>query len=169
MKQIVEESIKSFSECIDRLEAWIISGDSSEYRSALHCSSVLSELNFRALSLPGPNPKNLQDRDLPQLSPAEIETARTACTRLPLQYYLKIFNPSDPADTEPVKGDLVDDILDIFRDVVPPKRLYKEGVVDDVLWHWNFKYKSHCGWHVNSAINTLNAYLMYQAKQYGEL
>jgi len=163
-----QESSELFSQCVDNFDEWALSNEDSEFRSALGCASVLSELNFRALKLPGPIPQKLSEIELPELNPSEIDTAKMAALRLPLRHYLKIFNPSDPKDTKPVTGDLVDDIVDIYQAIVPPNRLFKNGDIDDAIWHWNLNYKTHIGWHVTSAIYTLNAYLMHQAKQYVE-
>ncbi len=85
-----------FSSCVDRYESWIVSNKESPFRSALDCASILSELNFRALSLPSPNAKILKDIDEPVFDPEEIESARQAGLQLPVRHYLKIFNPSDP-------------------------------------------------------------------------
>lgn len=119
--------------------------------------------------MPGPDTKNLEEIALPVVTAAELEVAHSAGLRLPLRHYLKIFNPSDPQDTEPVTGDLVDDILDIYKAVVPPNNIYKYGHVDDALWHWNYNYKTHIGWHVTSALHTLNAYLMHKAEEFVEI
>jgi len=168
MKLNEKNEAVSFSTCIDRFESWVLSDKKSAFRSALDCASILSELNFRALELSGPNPKGLGEFDEPKIDPSELEFARQAGLKLPLRYYLKIFDPSDPTDTEPVTGDLVDDIVDIYKDTVPSNRLFKNGDIDDALWYWNFGFRSHWGWHATSALNTLNAYLMHQSLEYSE-
>ena len=163
-----KSSVELFSTCIDRYESWVRSNRKSNFRSALECTSILSELNFRALELPGPDPKSLKEIDKPKLEPSDIDSARQAALQLPLRHYQKIFNPADTSDTEPVTGDLVDDIVDIYSEIIPPNKLFKHGFIDDALWHWNFGFRNHWGWHVSSAINTLNAYLMHQSVEFSE-
>lgn len=83
--------------------------------------------------------------------------------RLDASYYWTI--PALPFEYEtpqPFIGDLGDDLVDIWGDLVTGLRSLQGGATaDDVLWQWKFDFESHWGQHAVDALRLLHA-LKYQ-------
>ena len=103
-----------------------------------------------------------EDRDV-TITKTELEEVRLGIgTRLPLQYYSDSFNPLVVPAEAPLVGDLVDEITDIYRDVVGALRLHEAGYVEDAAWHWAFDFRSHWGEHATGALRAMYWHLREQ-------
>ena len=90
---------------------------------------------------------------------AGTDAARKKASALPFQYYSEIFNNLVVPAEEPVVGDLVDDIVDIYSDIAPGLALYDAGKLEEAKNHWQFWLSSHWGEHATSALRALWSFL----------
>lgn len=112
-----------------------------------------------ALSLPQPWTERVSIRRADPIDvTASLAAVRGRAAAIPLQHYSEIFSPHVPQD-EPVVGDLVDDLADIYRDLAVGLHLHDAGNIDDALWEWGFNFQAHWGEHASSAIRALHCYL----------
>jgi hypothetical protein len=75
------------------------------------------------------------------------------------RYYWEVFDPTDHNDTEPVCGDLVDDIGDIYKDIKYGLITFDFGTLasrQDAIWHFKFRFEKHWGGHAISALRSIH-------------
>jgi hypothetical protein len=117
--------------------------------------AALAELYLTALRLPDVAPLHTtaHDERLPAVRQlaydgvgARLGTERT---------YWTIFDPH--AQSEPVLGDLADDLADIYWDIDSGLNRADHGnETDDVLWEWKWSLRSHWGRHAAEAMRALH-------------
>jgi hypothetical protein len=81
-------------------------------------------------------------------------------SNLPFQYYREIFHPLAIAESpeEPVIGDIVDDLMDIYIDLKEGILLYESGKPLAAVFHWRTLFGFHWGRHATCAIRALHIY-----------
>lgn len=141
-------------EAARNFELWAKDGTDTGNESVRHGARRIARLLECGLCLELPSDLG-EDRDS-RISEAEIERIRIGIgTRLPLQYYSDSSNPLVVPAEAPSVGDIVDDITDIYRDVVGALRLHEAGFVNDAAWHWAFDFRSHWGEHATGALRAM--------------
>jgi hypothetical protein len=100
-------------------------------------------------------PENIRSRIL-QLSEKLINN----------RYYWEVFDPTDTIDNQPVCGDLIDDITDIYHDIKSALLIHSINTADakaTSVWQLEFQFRTHWG---NHCINALRAchYFIQKAK-----
>ena len=91
--------------------------------------------------------------------PSGLELVKAKVKELPLQYYSEIYSNLIVPPEEPVVGDLMDDLLDIYSDLSPGLVLYNSNEKEEALAHWKFWFTVHWGEHATSAIRAMWSYL----------
>ena len=79
--------------------------------------------------------------------------------------YREIFDPTDPADKEPVQYRVSLDLIEILDDQdYALSLLDRDRVITpaDVVWQWRFGFTSHWGRHVASVLRVINSLLYTQ-------
>jgi hypothetical protein len=82
--------------------------------------------------------------------------------KIPFQYYWHVFNPIDDNDTDPVCGDLTDDLSDIYKDLKNSLLLFDSGnikVKREAIWQFKFDFDSHWSNHCANAIYAIHYFL----------
>ena len=141
-------------------ESWARHG-SEEGESAVRAALVrITRLYWIALNLPdeGDDPPE-EESGSDRVSYEEWHEVMKRSSRLPLDYYGVVFDPSILPPEEPVIGSLSDDVADIYRDVVSGLRQYQKGWKGEARWNWQFSFRSHWGAHATGAIRALHAWL----------
>ncbi len=87
------------------------------------------------------------------------EFFREAALALPFRYYSEIFNTLVVPPEDPVVGDLIDDILDIYSDLIPGLEQYDQGNKSIAADHWRFWLHHHWGEHATSATRAIWSFL----------
>jgi hypothetical protein len=85
---------------------------------------------------------------------------------IPHAGYWMVFNPTDHESTEPVAGNLGDDVADIYMDVIRGLRAWNSkdpSRLDLAVWEWQFHFRIHWGYHALGALNTLHWIISEQA------
>lgn len=78
------------------------------------------------------------------------------------RFYWHVFDPTNENDKEPVCGDLVDDLGDIYKDLKYSILIFNLNQLDskeNAVWQFKFDFDSHWGDH---CINALNAIHFFQ-------
>jgi len=88
-----------------------------------------------------------------------IEAVRAKAAALPFRYYSEVFNNLVIPPEEPVVGDIVDDLVDIYSDIAPGLELFESGDLAAAKDHWQFWLSSHWGEHATSALRALWSFL----------
>ena len=91
--------------------------------------------------------------------PFELERARERAAALPFRYYSEIFNNLVVPAEEPVTGNLVDDVADMYGEIAPGLVLYRAGKREEAADHWRFWFASHWGEHATSALRAVWSFL----------
>ena len=61
-----------FSECVGKLESWVVEDQETEYLSALKLAQILSELYSLGLQLPGPGTASTSSKEKEAMGESEI-------------------------------------------------------------------------------------------------
>lgn len=78
---------------------------------------------------------------------------------LPFQHYWTIRNPADfEGDKEAICGDLHDDFLDIYSDVIEGLWLFEQGCVHAAVFSWRTSFGDRWGYRSVSALHALHHY-----------
>jgi hypothetical protein len=101
-----------------------------------------------------------------KLSDFEFKTVldNIACKIGDKRFYWHVFDPTNENDKEPVCGDLVDDLGDIYKDLkysILNFNLNQLDCKENAVWQFKFDFDSHWGDH---CINALNAIHFFQKK-----
>ena len=78
------------------------------------------------------------------------------------RYYWHVFDPTNEKDTEPVRGDLVDDLGDIYQDLkfsVMTFNFDKQDCQENALWQFKFDFDKHWDDHCINALSAIHFYL----------
>lgn len=116
---------------------------------------LLAYLSALALELPLMS----GEVDVPELPKEKYMEIYDRFASLPFKHYWSIYNPFvDPPD-EPVRGDLADDLADVYRDLRRGVWCYDNDHTDAAVWEWRFHFTEHWGRHAASALYALQAWL----------
>lgn len=112
----------------------------------------------------------LPDTDKSDLSAVERVTReqRKAVARqlekLPFQYYWRLRKPSDfEGHREPLCGNLLDDCLDIYADVIEGLWLYERKQVQTAVYVWRLSFGERWGHRAVSALHALHSHALETA------
>lgn len=78
------------------------------------------------------------------------------------RYYWHVFDPTNNKDTEPVCGDLVDDLGDIYQDLkfsIMIFNLGKQDCQENALWQFKFDFDKHWDDHCINALSAIHFFL----------
>ncbi|MEM1359809.1 MAG: DUF5063 domain-containing protein, partial [Bacteroidota bacterium] len=86
------------------------------------------------------------------------------------QYYLTIFDPTENifGDEAPVIGDLLDDILDIYKDIKRQLLVFDlntEASIESAIWGMKFDFWHHWSAHAIDALRTIH-YVLEKTEKY---
>lgn len=159
MSKYLMDSLEAFAQEANRFAEWAIQDEPHGSAAVRNALVRISLLYNAALQLPPAWTDDLQNQtDSPGIDPAEIARI-VAYKSIPLKMYGEVFNPLAIPPEEPVIGSLIDDIVDIYRDVVTGLRAYQRGDYSIARWEWGFNFAHHWGEHATGAIRALHAWL----------
>lgn len=78
------------------------------------------------------------------------------------RYYWHVFDPTNQDDKEPVCGDLVDDLRDIYKDLkfsITTFNRDEENCKASALWQFKFDFESHWGDHCINALSAIHFFI----------
>ncbi|PGK51646.1 hypothetical protein CN918_28030 [Priestia megaterium] len=125
------------------IENFKTNGDKGKLRRTLNS---LSCLYMQVLKLPNCETESDTELDitlqLPKLDLGEYDI------------YWNIYEPY--RHEEPINGSLVDDLLDIYRDVKVGTILYEKTDKREANWYWKFNFEIHWGKHAVNGLRVLH-------------
>jgi hypothetical protein len=68
------------------------------------------------------------------------------------RYYREIFDPYSENTEGEVVGDLIDDLGDVYRDLMAGLVQWRMGNTGEALWEWRFRFEFHWGEHATSSL-----------------
>jgi hypothetical protein len=147
--------VESFAVAARGFCAWatspVVKGEHSVGLAAQHVSALLAA-GFKL------GPEEGEPADLPRPEP-EMEAVRLKASALPFRYYSEVFNNLVIPPEEPVVGDIVDDLVDIYSEIAPGLTLFENGDIAAAKNHWQFWLSNHWGEHATSALRALWSYV----------
>ncbi|MFO0477640.1 MAG: DUF5063 domain-containing protein [Bacteroidota bacterium] len=78
------------------------------------------------------------------------------------RYYWHVFDPTLENEKEPVCGDLVDDLQDIYKDIkisILTYNLNKKDCKENALWQFKFDFDKHWDNHCINALSAIHFFL----------
>ena len=82
--------------------------------------------------------------------------------RLNDRFYWHVFDPTKEDDIEPVCGDLLDDLGDIYKDLKKSLLLYDKGTpaeIESAVWTFKWSFDNHWGDHCINATYALHYFI----------
>lgn len=136
-------------------------GDDRTEMSAANAVRRVSSLYVAALDLPSPFLPD-QSVEVTNVEPpaGSLVAVGSRASKLALQVYWEIFDPSTDPPEPPVLGSIVDDLGDIYLDVARGLMLYDSGDRNEALWEWAFNFRIHWGRHASSALRALHEHIV---------
>jgi hypothetical protein len=156
------DAIERFAGEARQFVSWIetIRG-SSGMIAARHARLRLAELYAAALALPLLPVSDDEGRDGSwRPDEAEVQAVRQAVETLPLDNYGQVLDPGEVPPEQAGVASLVDDIGDIYSDVVEGLRAYEAGLRQEAAWLWAFQFRAHWGSHALGALTALHSWLI---------
>lgn len=128
-----------------------------------NCRHYLLQLYAKALALPWvdlqTNIEYSEKLDSNQIDKTiSFITDRLGETR----YYWHVFDPTNENELEPVSGDLVDDLGDIYKDIkfsILTFNLNKVDCKENALWQFKFDFEKHWDDHCINASTAIHFFL----------
>ena len=112
-----------------------------------------------ALKFPNIDIENAGDTD-DKLEEKEFEKILFFISeRLDNRYYWHVFDPSNQVDTEPVCGDLLDDLGDIYKDLKRSISIFEMDTIESqetAVWQFKFYFEKHWGDHCINALMAMH-------------
>jgi hypothetical protein len=155
----IPDEVDRFREVATDYCAWAESSGGPEGEEAATALRLLASLLHHVQSLPGAEPENLPEHDIVQKGEGTVAIYRRF-GKLPFQYYAEVFDPLEVSGSEPVTGDLADDLMDIYCDLKQGVQYLDDGHPVQAVFHWSFTYAVHWGRHATSALRALHCYLV---------
>jgi len=114
---------------------------------------ILAELLHAALHLPHDGIADAGAEDFKRPDRRKLEATLPL---LPLQYYREIFNPLEIESTsDPVTGDLYDDLADIYCDLSEGLFIHQNVSSKEAERYWGQSFWYHWGEHLTGALRAL--------------
>jgi hypothetical protein len=158
------DAIDQFAAEAALFEAWARGGTDEGEGAAQEALIRIVRLYESALHLPDPwNDTLSADPEPDRVTADERGAVAHHSARLPFNWYGEVFDPTIVPPEEPVVGSIVDDIADIYRDVVSGRRAHQRGLRAQAVWEWGFGFRTHWGEHATGAIRALHAWLAENA------
>ncbi len=123
----------------------------------------ITTLYLAALQLPPEWDDVLTDQLNARTAEEQCQQVTIRCAQLPLDFYGEVFDPLLVPPEDPVVGSLVDDIVDIYRDVSTGLKAYQAGARAEAIWEWGFGLRHHWGEHATNAMRALHCWLATHA------
>ena len=99
------------------------------------------------------------------LTKEERKAVARKLDKLPFQYYWRLPQPADfEGNREPQCGDLLDDYLDIYADIIEGLRLYEGRHVQAAGYVWRLSFGERWGHRAVSALNALHTYALENSR-----
>jgi hypothetical protein len=96
-----------------------------------------------------------------RLSKEQRKAIARKLDKLPFQYYWRLSQPSDfEGHKEPVCGDLLDDFLDIYADIIEGLWLYEKNQVQAAVYLWRLRFGEHWGLRAVNALTALHTHAL---------
>jgi hypothetical protein len=107
-------------------------------------------------------PQEESRTSLPE-APGIVPEHRQALTEnfkvMPFQYYWEILTPSKmEGEAIPICADLLEDIQDIYADLVVGLWHYEQGHIEAAVFEWRHRFAAHWGAHAVSAMHALHLF-----------
>ena len=145
--------IKEFARLAQEYCDWVEGKGNKGEDQLFYLQVLLSKLYCWGIQLPDCEPTDLLESDeLPDHNHQEI---LNYFKTFPIQYYSMIFNAHIVPSEEPVIGDVIDDLADIYKDLKDGLWYLGRGSELDAVFRWRFSLGAHWARHILGAMYAL--------------
>lgn len=165
MSQSIEEIIELketnyFLRTVKEFCAFIESTDKADIEFLTELQRLLLMLYYNAITLSWTNLDHNEESADKLSNEEQNEILKRISDRIgESRFYWDVFDPTNDKDTEPVCGDLADDIGDIYKDVKKGLLNFDVGTIaskEQAVWDWKFGFEKHWGQHAIDALRTIH-------------
>jgi len=153
------EFLKSVRDFCDFIE----NGKTENYASFLRLTQThLQSLYFGGQKLQVVDLNYNSDFEKPMTKTQLDNILTNLADRLQNRFYWHVFDPTKEDDTEPVCGDLLDDLGDIYKDLKNSLLLFDKGTpaeIENAVWTFKWSFDNHWGDHCINATYALHYFI----------
>ncbi len=145
--------INEFSSLAQEYCDWVETPGNKGKEQLFYLQVLLSKIYCWGIQLPECEPTDLFETEgLPKHNHHEILQNFNG---FPVQYYSMVFNADVVPSEEPVLGDVIDDLSDIYQDLKDGLWYLKNGSEVDAVFQWRISFGAHWVRHILGAMYAL--------------
>ena len=155
----MSEHLENFYLAAQSFQDWVKTEPVDKNKEAVTALDSLSLLYSRAILLMGLE----AGREEPEGDESfavcvdEWNDVYDRLNNMPFTYYSELESPHD-SNSESSYTDFIEDLTDIYQDVIEGLNIYKAGLKEQALCHWQMTFEFHWGRHVLGAMTALHCY-----------
>jgi len=162
-KLIISENFTDFLKSVRDFCDFIENDKTENYASFLRLAQThLQTLYFGGQKLQFVDLDNDVDFDDIMAKPELENVLKILADKLSNRYYWVVFDPTKEDDIEPVCGDLLDDLGDIYKDLKNSLLLFDKGTPEEIesaVWTFKWSFDNHWGDHCINATYALHYFI----------
>ncbi len=148
-----EKHIQEFTQLAHEYCDWVETEGNKGQENLFFVHVLLSKLYSWGIQLPECEPTDLlESKERPE---HEHQRVIGYFKDFPIQYYSMIFNAEVIPSEEPVTGDVIDDLADIYKDLKDGLWYLERGSEVDAVFQWHFSLGVHWARHILGAMYAL--------------
>lgn len=147
-----EKHVKEFSNIAREYCEWV-ENKKEKKEDIYYLQVLLSKLYCWGIQLPDCEPSDLlYSDDLPSQDDNKV---LNYFSDFPYQYYSTVFNAEIVPSEEPVTGDIIDDLSNIYKDLKDGLWYLDQGSKIDAVFQWRVSLGFHWARHILSAMHAI--------------
>lgn len=148
-----EAHIREFAELAQEYCSWVEGDGNKDEEHLFYVQVLLSKLYCWGVQLPECDPTDLLESN--EKPDHDHKSVLSHFNEFPVQYYSMVFNAHIVPSEEPVTGDVIDDLADIYKDLKDGLWYLSKGSELDAVFQWRFSFGIHWARHVLGAMYAL--------------
>ena len=155
----MSDSLENFFLAAQSFQGWVKTEPVDKNKEAVKALRVLSSLYSHAIELMSleAGREEPNDDESYAVGMDEWDEVYDRLDNMPFNYYSELESPHD-SEGESLYTDLIEDLTDIYQDVIEGLNIYNAGLREQALSHWQMTFEFHWGRHLLGAMKALHCY-----------
>ncbi len=148
-----KKHVKEFANIAQEYCNWVETQENKGKEQLFDLQVLLSKLYCWGIQLPQCEATDLLETD--KIPAHNHQKILEYFNEFPVQYYSMVFNAEVVPSEEPVTGDIIDDLADIYKDLKDGLWYLNQGSEVDAVFQWRFSLDVHWARHIIGAMYAL--------------
>ncbi|MCM8537623.1 MAG: DUF5063 domain-containing protein [Lentisphaeraceae bacterium] len=152
--------IDHFVTAVETFTNWVNGEPDEKELEAVKALQSLSSLYTGAIQLMAvdTNREEPESEEDYSVSVDEWNDAYERLSSMPFTYYKEVESPHESESEESLYTDILEDLTDIYQDILEGLKIYNSGLRSQAVSHWQMTFEFHWGRHVLGAMKALHCY-----------